>query len=395
MTEGQQKQLEILLGNWKEAAAGENGETECANIAKKIRKTLTNPWGEVDPWDEEVARAAALVESDRAAALEVLQKASGARRALPVSQIRGDRPEALLSAKDQEGAVLTIGNVCLLAGEGGIAKSSLCVGVALGLAALPDGESGDVSGGLFEGKGGPVLMATWEDEPSVTAWQVRELAMQRKTPQDRVDRVHILGMGGRPLFGPKEGSSYNFRPERLDGWNDLWSEARRIRPRLIVVDPALEAYVGEANAVAPVREFLGALAREAGKLRAGVLLVVHSNKAARKPNQPENKTKDKKKPDPFDPGQVAGSTAWTDGVRGVLAMTWTEEPGERVLAVAKANYGPARIKCHLEPCRHESNAIVGFQTVDEWRDEASSTTPTGKAAGAAAPREYTEEELGL
>ena len=55
----------------------------------------------------------------------------------------------------------------------------------------------------------------------------------------------------------------------------------RTGARLVVIDPALSAFVGQSNDAAPVREFLTALAVEAAKPNAGVLLIAHSNKTAR------------------------------------------------------------------------------------------------------------------
>jgi len=277
-----------------------------------------------------------------------------ARQATPLTAVDTERPQAVLAAKGHSGAVLAAGQICLLSGEGGIAKSALSLSVAIGIAALPDGELGEIAG-LFKGRGGPVLMATFEDPQAETAWRSRCLAGHLSLTAPDLERVHVLDLAGRPLFGPTGNRpSYNERPGKLPGWFDLWREARRIRPRLVVVDPALCAYVGEANAAAPVREFLQSVAVEAARLDCGVLLVAHSRKDARSRNQ---------NPDPFDPGQVSGSTAWSDGVRGVLTMTWGEKKGERVLAVSKANYGPSRIQTVVEPYRHPSGAIVGFQSV--------------------------------
>lgn len=319
--------------------------------------------------------AAKLQETDSIdEAAKILEAETDTRQARPLSEIKGALPKPLLTAKGQSGPVLIPGNVCLLAGEGGVAKSALALSVAVGMAALGDGETGDVSGGLFEGVGGPVLMATFEDLPSITSWRARHLVESLrgdKISQHRIlQLVHVLDLAGRPLFGPTDDgvSLYNARPGPLAGWIDLWTAANRIRPKLIVIDPALSAYVGEANAAAPVREFLGALVRQAGELGAGVLLLAHSNKAARQ------QEKQKSKPNPFDPGQVSGSTAWTDGVRGVLAMNWGESAGERVLAVAKANYGPSRIQCLLDPVRHTSDAIVGFKAgLSGWQGEENTT----------------------
>ena len=278
--------------------------------------------------------------------------------------VTGERPEPILTAAGKRGSVLTVGNVCLLSGEGGIAKSALALGLAVGIAQLHDQERGEICG-LFEGRGGPALLATFEDHPTVTAWRARcligTLTNDAISQQQTLRRVHVLDLAGRALFGPRDdGGRYNERPGRLAGWWDLWSEARRIKPRLIVIDPALAAYVGEANAPAPVREFLTALATEAAELNTGVLLLAHSNKAARR-------TGSQQKPKPedlLDPGHVGGSTAWTDGVRGVLAMAWKPggDAGERALTITKANYGPARLTCDLNAIRHEKSAIVGFST---------------------------------
>ena len=299
-------------------------------------------------------------------ALDIIRRGEPTRRAAANlwDGVTGERPEPILTAAGKGGSVLTVGNVCLLSGEGGIAKSALALSLAVGIAQLGDREHGQVRG-LFEGMGGPAMLATFEDHPTETRWRARcltgNLTADPISQQRTLSRVHVLDLSGRPLFGPRDdGGRYNERPGRLAGWWDLWSEARRIKPRLIVIDPALAAYVGEANAPAPVREFLTALATEAAELNTGVLLLAHSNKAARR-------TGSQQKPKPedlLDPGQVGGSAAWTDGVRGVLAMAWKPEgnAGERVLTVTKANYGPARLACNLDAIRHEKGAIVGFRS---------------------------------
>ena len=135
-----------------------------------------------------------------------------ARRAVPVTAIEGDRPARLLSLADHGGALLSVGGVAVLAGEGGVAKTPLALSVALGMAAqrLP---FGDLHGGLFAGAGGPALLASYEDWPSVTADRLRKLAaywtadaaayLTAGMPlRPALARVHVLEMSGRPLFGP-------------------------------------------------------------------------------------------------------------------------------------------------------------------------------------------------
>ena len=86
--------------------------------------------------------------------------------------VTGERPEPILTAAGKRGSVLTVGNVCLLSGEGGIAKSALALGLAVGIAQLGDHERGEICG-LFEGMGGPALLATFEDHPTETRWRAR------------------------------------------------------------------------------------------------------------------------------------------------------------------------------------------------------------------------------
>lgn len=327
-----------------------------------------------------------LKEADRQAAKDEFWKLNRkeasrlrAPEPVPVPRVQSDLPKRLLWAHGKSGAVLSAGTVAVLAGEGGIGKSALAGSIALGIAMQPDGEVGDVSGGLFEGVGGKVLLASHEDGLGVTAWRLRKLAGnagEKKAASEDLARVHLLDLAGWPLFGPSDagrGALYNARPEPLAGWSYLWSAADRIGPRLVVIDPALSAFVGEPNAAAPVTEFLVSLADAAKKRRCGVLLLAHSTKAARAPRT--------EKPDPFDPGHVSGTAAWTDRVRGVLAFTWEKEQGKRVLAVSKANYGPARIQIGLEPIRDPRKSIVGFKARGTWGEKAPAADDRRKVKG--------------
>ena len=305
--------------------------------------------------------------------LDITAEVADRREAAPIIEITGNLPRSLLSVAGLNGAILTEGSVALLAGAGGVGKSALMVSLALGVACLPDGQTGSVVEGMCDGVGGPVILVTYEDMPEVTAWRVRSLVsemMQHEavgTRQEAFSRIYVIDLLGRPLFGPMSApgrsASYNAPPGPLSGWSDLWLAAGRIKPSLIIIDPALSAFSGESNAAAPVREFLGALALKAKALGTGVLLTAHSNKAARSNNQ-----------DPYDPGQVGGSAAWVDGARGVLAMTRQQSDddtnasssSELQLAVAKSNYGPSLVTVGLSSIRTAGGAIVGFRADGSW-----------------------------
>ena len=290
------------------------------------------------------------------------------REPVALNDIQENLPQPILQAHGLGGAVLSQGAVCLLAGAGGVAKSTLALHIALGVAMTPnDGELHTLHGKVFNGRGGPVLMVSFENVPGVLGWYGRKLAGlidggKRGNATEAMSHVHVLDFVGYPLFGPVEthGAHYNTRPGPLPGWADLWTAADKLKPRLVVIDPALSAFVGDSIGVAPVREFLDALAGEARQRSLGVLVVAHSTKAAR---HTQNS-------DPYDPGLVAGSAAWLDGVRGVLTIQ--REDNERALRIAKANYGPAFRCMTLTALDHRDgreHVPVGFEAQGEWTVE--------------------------
>ena len=291
-----------------------------------------------------------------------------------VPDVQGEFPRPLIRAHNMSGAILSAGTVTLLAGAGGAAKSRLALQLAVTLAMASKTPPADtytkpatlepLAGAILDGRrGGPVLYLTYEDAPAVVAWAARSLAGhlddgQRGAASEALGRVHVMGMRGRALFGPAAGGLYNARPSPLPALAQVASNAERLAPTLIVVDPALSAYVGESNAAAPVRDFLAALEDLAAPIGAGVLVLAHSNKTAR------GRTGNQK-PDPFDAGQVGGSTHWVDGARAALSLT-VEAEGRRRLAVLKSNYAESFISVPLDPIRHQSGAIIGFRAAGPW-----------------------------
>ena len=261
-------------------------------------------------------------------------------RAVVVTEVQPDRPAALLAAAGRGGSILTAGNVLVLAGEGGVAKSpsgadaprfAWPTGWARSTSNDPgarlDGTGyGALHGGLFDGAGGQALVVTYEDTAADVAFRLRTLAgwWWGETDPDRATaalrNVRVLADPG-PLFGPVaafggEGSAlYTARPGPLDGWPDLWTAADECPDlRLIVIDPAMAAFAGDQNAAAGVREFYAALRREARARLLGVLLVAHTNKTSRGSVS-----------DIYDPGSTAGSTHWTDAARGACRLGWPED----------------------------------------------------------------------
>ena len=310
------------------------------------------------------------------------------RAAVPLSAVTEDRPVDLLSVVRNgrpDGAVLSAGAVAVLAGAGGSAKSTLALHLAMAAAGTDRTDRREAAG--LSVRGGPVVLAAWEDHAAVLRDRAARLA-EACDLGDAMRHVHLLPMSA-PVFGPADrpgggAGLYNARPEPLPDWAVLWRAVAAVSARYVILDPVLSAFAGESNAAAPVREFLSALGREATARSCGVLLVAHSTKETRRGNRADDP------PDPFTPGMVGGSSHWTDGVRG--ALTLTPDPTDRarpVLAVAKANWGPAYMSARLVGLMPGGLRYpVGFEAAgDGWQDGSVLAKPKAdktKANGAAA-----------
>ena len=351
--------------------------------------------------------------------LEQMSAADGPDDALPPPTLEwadeGEAafPKPILGCAGMGGAILSEGETCVLSAAGGTGKSTLALSIALSVAMAADDlpEPMELEGGLFHGHGGRVLYASYEDPPAVMRWKLKELA-KLWIPKDEtrttaaLKRVGLVSMRRWPLYGPVgDRGSYNTVPGRLDGWHHLWRVVDEVKPILIIVDPALTAFVGEANSPTQVMAFLDALSSEAGKREAGVLLLAHSTKSARSVDA-----------DPFHPGMVSGTGAWTDHVRGVLTMgeykhtipgSGRSEHGSGdddkvimpVLRVNKANWGPSRLTVNiLSETPKGDPTPVGFVAVGPWGrgvipGDLQSHAPSGSKgkATAAEPQETDDD----
>ena len=302
-----------------------------------------------------------------------------------VRNVTGDPPRAVLSIPRhdgrRDGAVLSVGTVALLAGAGGASKTTLSLQIALTAAATADGADREACGGALIVAGGPVILATYEDALPVLRDRTLRMAERGGASLTAgLDRLHLLDLAGWPLYGPPDGMGYSAPPGPAPGWAPLWQAVEATGARLVIVDPALAAFTGESNAAGPVRSFIGALAAEAAKRRAAVLLIAHSTKAAR--------TRSNGTPDVYDPGQIGGSSHWTDGARGALSLTRDAvAPDRHRLAIVKANYGPSLVSVTLSAARTAGGALVGLDARDgvAWQHGDPKPDPKpDKATGAPA-----------
>ena len=134
----------------------------------------------------------------------------------------------------------------------------------VGRCGVANAADGAASGaGPLRWHGGPAstLLVCYEDHAAHVAWRARRYA--ERQARGGLDRVAVLSLDA-PMYGPAESLTggaalYNARPQPLAGWYDVAAAARETGARLIVIDPAGEAFAGEHNNVSAVREFLRAL----------------------------------------------------------------------------------------------------------------------------------------
>ena len=367
-----------------DAVAAAGPDPEQAATLTKLRKALAAARHGADEGTRTAAYRAAFADFREQGGVLPTRRAAS----VPLNRIPPRRPPVILRVAGMSGSVLSQGTVAVLSGEGGIAKSTLAASIADGFAA-PETGPGDRIAGLFDcpAGGGPVLLISYEDPASEISWKMSELAAGDRPPRQARENINVLYLLNDPLFGPgvRAGASglYNAAPEKLPGWDALVEDAVRNRPRLVIIDPVAAAFSGDSNSAGPVRAFLSAMTQFAEEHRLGVLILAHSTKAARGQDG-----------DPFDPGQVGGSSHWTDGTRAALVMSWKPKKwggaaGDRVLCVNKANWGPSRIWADLDPIRADGGAYVGMCGVPAvdgvWRSDP------GRAAKTAA-RQTQEED---
>ena len=160
----------------------------------------------------------------------------------------------------------------MLAGAGGISKSTLALWIALGVAGIEKGKIDVICSDLFVAQGGPVLFVSEEDKAGASSARLRVMARYAKR-EDAIKNLHGVSIEGTPMFGSED---MRKRPERLEGWSKVWGSARKVGAKLIVIDPALGAYTNSQNDETGIRQFLGLVSKEAERIGAGVLMVAHS-----------------------------------------------------------------------------------------------------------------------
>ena len=231
----------------------------------------------LSPWQEAMTEAAALVDSDEAGALRVLERAINPLR--PVEDWQNEPEPAPVLWRDPgqidstapPDCVLSVGEVAILASAGGLGKSYLTLEVAAAaIAAWKDGGDYGRACGLRV-RPGPVVVLNYEDHP---------VRIARRMDKPAVTGDVHLWPDPLPLWQAAGEAGGESQP--CPQWATLWQAVRRVRPALVVIDPVSASLADVSTSeTGPVRAFLRALNQEAARAETGVLLVAHDTKSAR------------------------------------------------------------------------------------------------------------------
>lgn len=251
-------------------------------------------------------------------------------------------------------AVLSEGELAILAAAGGTGKSFLTLALAAAAAGASNSGSGIRQGANWGAacglrvRSGPVLLVSYEDAPNRIAARFR-LLLGEPAPEG----VQLLP-DPPPLFEADPDPARRGQARPSQHWARIWDAARHLSPSLVVIDPASMALADVATSEGgPVRAFLAALMAQARAGGWGVLVVAHDTKAAR--NETHNGG---------DPGAgaIAGAAAWHDQARGALYLR--RDPADRarrLLECIKSNYGRTGWGARLSEAATPGGAFAGYK----------------------------------
>ena len=283
---------------------------------------------------------------------------------------RDTQPEQLIGYG--KGSLLAAGEVLVLAGAGGVGKSTLACQLALEAATAP-AEGQEHTAGLTVASGNVVILS-YEDRRWRVWHRVQRIAKALKKGKEATawamgGGIGVCGAAGFPLFGVEGGSHIGQAPQRLAVWRPLWDAIAARAPRLVVIDPCLCAFNGDDARVSAVRSFLDAVRQEVEPLGAGVLMIAHTTKAARKPQD-----------NGIDPGAVSGSAAWTDAARAALLLSREDDGDLWRLKSIKVNYSAP---VTLPLCaQYQDDGLGGFKLATADQDgESAATSASGDGYG--------------
>ena len=261
----------------------------------------------------------------------------------PSNDWRGETPPAAVIWRDHDtfaDAVVSVGEVAVLAGAGKGGKSYLCVALAKAAAEAKNDDYGKTCGLRIAAR--PVVILSYEDAPKRIDMRVQAM--------DAPPGAVLLAQDPAPLYGmDRQTRTWEASP----AWRPTWDGIAACQPGLVVIDTGPKAMRGETLDPAAIIAFLQDVEREAKTGNFGVLITAHDTKAARD---------SVRRGDTLDAGIIAGSAQWHDSPRGVLHLT-KEGPGDspRILEAVKCSYGRDGWGARLDVSYNNSGAYAGLE----------------------------------
>lgn len=302
---------------------------------------------------QERQEQAARTEHGRQSAEALLAGWNGAQGAVQVPSvdtgwfIAADFAREAVPPRDELVAgVIPMGNVSSLTGDGGTGKSTVMRQLANSVATGTAWFGMDV-------RSGPVIYLSAEDDRDELHRSFRNIGVTQN-----MGRLHLRSLAGADalLAVPRDRSGV-LMPTQL--FAELDAKIAETGAVAVFIDNAADAFGGNENDRAQVRQFISMLRGLAVRHRCAVVLLSHPSVAGMASGTGSS-----------------GSTAWNNSVRSRLYLSRVigkdgdeANPNARTLTVKKNNYGP-----------------VGQQIVLTWRDGifVSVDMPTGEARTAKA-----------
>jgi RecA-family ATPase len=219
---------------------------------------------------------------------------------------------------------LPLANVTMLNGDGSAGKTTIALQLAVATI-----RGTDWLGSIVD-EPGPAIFFTAEEDKDEIHRRLAAIAEHQAIGLRDLARLHILCMpGSDTVLGiPDRFGVIHATPL----FESLCAAATRIRPTLIAIEAVADAFAGNENDRAQVRQFIALLRRLALTTGAAILLIAHPSLTGLATGT-----------------GTSGSTAWNNSVRSRLYFTSAKktldsddaESDIRELKVMKSNYGPA------------------------------------------------------
>ena len=378
--------LLAIVKAWPDAEGDENRHHRIRQAVRKIlservlseRKTSNH--SEQATFDAAIAAASATATEDAAWACfkDVSSPTPDIAPVvfLPSSAWRQDAPPAPIIWRDHNDfadAVLSVGEVAVLAGAGKGGKSYLCVALAKAAAEATHEGYGKTCGLRIAAR--PVVILSYEDSPK----RIDMRAEAMGAPPDAV----LVTENPPSLYG-MDPQTRTWQPSTA--WRRTWDGIAACKPGLVVIDTGPKAMHGETLDPEAIIGFLQELESEAKAGGFGVLITAHDTKMARD---------SARRGDAVDAGVIAGSAQWHDSPRGVLHLT-KEGSGDspRILEAVKCSYGRDGWGARLEVLYNEREVYAGLKLnlfldetgVAKARDELKPALTSGQPRKGAAKK---------